>query len=311
MNRPVKDPGILGGLHPFVKLLLLLLVMIASLMVVFIIGIIAAIPFFGTGIFKEIGADTMNINMLRYTQILTHLGFFVGASLVFSFLVGYDPLGYLRGKQKPGLQPLLISALIIMAAAPLVYYMTHLNQQLDMPESMRSIEEWMRRTEDQAEAMTRLLLDVTTLQGLLFNIFMIAVIPAIGEEFIFRGAVQRIFRQWTGNIHVAVIIAAFLFSAMHMQFYGFLPRLLLGMILGYMFVVTGNIWVPVFAHFFNNAAAVMLYFFTQNSKTDFDIETIGLGPFAWIMALVSLILVVGLFKMMRYGPGKPPPDNSQ
>ncbi len=302
----MKDQGILGGLHPFVKLLLLVLVMLASLMVVFIIGILAALPFFGTDIFRDMGTDAMDVNLIRYTQVLTHLGFFVGASLVFAFLVGYDPLGYLQGKQKPGLRPLLLSALVIMAAVPLVYYLTHLNQQLALPESMRPLEEWMRRTEDQAEAITRLLLDVTTLQGLLFNIFMIAIIPAIGEEFVFRGAVQRIFRQWTGNIHVAVFIAAFLFSAMHMQFYGFMPRLLLGMILGYMFVVTGNIWVPVFAHFFNNAAAVALYFFMHNTQTDFDMETAGAGPLVPVMALVSLMVIIWLFRMMRYQPGQPP-----
>ncbi len=294
----MKDHGMLGGLHPFLKLLFLVLVMLASTMVVFILGILAAVPFFGSDIIRGFGTDAMDINLLRYVQILSHLGLFVGASLVFAFFVGYDPIKYLQGKQWPLGRILLLSAFIMLAAVPLVYYLAHVNESLSLPESMKAIEDWMRRSENAAEEMTKLLLDVSTLRGLFFNIFMIAVLPAIGEEFIFRGAVQRIFHQWTGYVHVAVIIAAILFSAMHMQFYGFLPRLMLGILLGYMLVMTGNIWVPVFAHFFNNAAAVIMYYMAHNNIIDYDLERIGTGRLSIWMALLSLVITVILFRLL-------------
>ncbi len=295
----MDDRGILGGMHPFVKLILLALVMVGSTLVVFVVGMLIAMPFFGPDMLRQLG-DTgpENIQLLRYVQLLSHLGLFVGASLVFAYLVGGRPLRYLGSRGHPGMTALVLGALVMIAALPMVNFLVLINEQLSLPESLRNLEEWMRRTEEAAEAATRLFLDVSTWQGLLFNIFLIALIPAIGEEFVFRGIVQKLFRQWTGNVHLGVIIAAVLFSAMHLQFFGFLPRLLLGLLLGYMFVYTRNIWVPVFAHFFNNAAAVIIYFLAHNDHIDFDVEGVGAGRFAPLLFLFSLLMVLLLLRGM-------------
>lgn len=298
----MKDQGYFGNLHPFLKLLLLTFVMLAGSIVVFVAGLIIGAIIFGGDVFTQLGAPDMDINLLRYIQIITHLGLFIISALVFAYLVGNGPLPYYRGRQIPQWWPLFLSALIILASVPMVYYLSHINQQMALPESLHGLEQWMRRTEDEAAHITETLLSVSTIWGLLFNLFMIAVIPAIGEEFIFRGALQRIFHQWTGNVHVAVVIAAVLFSAMHMQFYGFLPRLLLGLLMGYMFVRTGNIWVPVFAHFFNNAAAVTLYYYAHTTGQEIDPDSMGEVPFAPVVALISLVLVVLLFRWLN--PGK-------
>ncbi len=295
----MNDNGILGGLHPFMKLLLLVLLMFGSALVVLVLGMLLGTLFFGTDILSGMGADPENLAVLRYVQIVSHLGLFITASLVFAFLVGQKPMAYLQGDRLPAGRSLWISSAIMLAAVPLVYYLGYLNQSMSLPESFKVLEEWMRRMEENAESLTRMLLDVGTWQGLLFNLFMIAVIPAIGEEFIFRGALQRILRQWTGSVHVAVILAAILFSAMHLQFYGFLPRLLLGLLLGYMMVYTGNIWVPVFAHFFNNAAAVILYFFIHQSGSEFDMEHMGEMPLAWLPALLSIGVLFLLFYLIQ------------
>lgn len=305
MNKiNLKDNGALGGLHPFVKLLLLGATMLLSALVVSLLGFVLAIPIFGTDVFTGYLEGDLSLNMIRYFQIISHLGLFIGASLVFAYLVGRDPLHYLHGKRIPYGRIILLSALIMLVAVPLVYFLVHLNQQMSLPESMSGLEEWMRQAEDAAEKMTERLLNVTSLQGLLFNLFMIAVIPAIGEEFIFRGALQRIFHQWTGNAHVAVIIAGVIFSAIHFQFYGFLPRLLLGIMLGYMFVITGNIWVPVFAHFFNNAFAVTMHFYVYNADLDFDMESVGDHSLSVIPAAISLVIVYILFRMMQFRSSK-------
>ena len=295
----MKDQGILGGLHPFAKLLLLILTMLASTLVIVTLGMLLAMPFFGTDVLNmREGFEAVNINFLKYAQLLSHLGLFVAASLIFAFLVGRNPMTYLQGRKAPMFSGLIISVLIMLAALPMVNYVMELNQQFSLPESLGRLEEWMRQSEDAAEEMTERFLDVSSWQGLVFNIFLIAVVPAVGEEFIFRGALQRILRQWSGNVHIAVIVAAILFSAMHLQFYGFLPRLLLGLVLGYMFIITGNIWVPVVAHFFNNAAAVLMHFMVHNNIIDYQVEDVGTGSMAPVMSIISLLAVLLLFRML-------------
>lgn len=299
------DRGMLGGLHPFVKLLLLAMLMLAGMLVIVFVGILAALPFAGMGIFEQLtGGAADNLNILRYLQILSHFGLFVIPGLVFAFLVGHKPLDYLQGNRIPGAINFLIPALVMTAVVPAVHALMQLNQQLSLPEAMSGLEHWMRQTEDAAEVMMERLLNVSGTRALLFNLFMIAVLPAIGEEFIFRGAVQRIFRQWTGNVHVAVFIAAVLFSAMHLQFYGFLPRLLLGIILGYMFVMTNNIWVPVFAHFFNNAAAVIVFHTAYNTDL-ISPDAMAGSQFSLLIIAVSVWVTAMLFLAMKRFNKKP------
>lgn len=300
----MEDRGIMGGAHPFAKLILLIILALLGLFVIMILGLLAAVPIFGTEITNIIlrgeAIDlSQDINFTRYFQILSHIGLFVIPSLVFAILVGRRPMLYLRGSRNPLLFSLLLSALIMLAALPLVNILMELNHQLSLPDWLTGIEDWMRRTEETAAEATKMFLEVSTFKALLFNIFMIAIIPAIGEEFIFRGILLRLFKQWSGSFHVAVWVSAILFSAMHMQFFGFLPRLLLGLVLGYMFVWSRNIWVPVFAHFFNNAAAVVLYFLNHNAIINIEMEKVGLGAQGVLWAVLSLLALVFLFVLFK------------
>ncbi len=290
----MKDEGILGGLHPFLKLLLLSALMLASVLMVLFAAIILMLPFTGIEILNRLGDFTdESLNLQRYMQVMSHIGLFIIPAVVFALLVNRNFLKYYDGERTPICRAIIFSALVMVVAIPLVYYLMQLNQQMSLPDSMSRIENWMRQAEDAAELLTEKFLNVSNIPALLFNLFMIAVIPAIGEEFIFRGAVQRVFFQWTKNIHVAVIIAAFFFSAMHLQFYGFLPRFVLGILLGYMFVYTGNIWIPVFAHFFNNTMAVILYYIAYNSES-IDPDAIGSSGFSLSIVLLSMALVIFL-----------------
>lgn len=287
----------LGGAHPAAKLILLIILALVGMFFTMIIGLIIAIPFFGpdiTGIILQgEGLDlTENLNFSRYFQTLSHIGLFVVPSVVFAILVGRRPFLYLKAARKPFFVSLGVSILIMIAALPLVNFLMEINLKLSLPAWMSGLEGWMRSAEENAEVITRMFLEVSSYEALLFNIFMIAVIPAIGEEFIFRGIVLRLFRQWTGSAHAAVWISALLFSAMHMQFFGFLPRLFLGLVLGYMFVWSRNIWVPVVAHFFNNAAAVIFYFMHHNGYINIDIEEVGLGAGAAYYVVASVVLLV-------------------
>ena len=131
-----------------------------------------------------------------------------------------------------------------------------------------------------------------------FNLIMIGLLPAIGEELVFRGVVQKIFHQWSRNIHIAIWTTAFVFSAMHMQFYGFLPRMVLGGMLGYMLAWSGSLWLPIFAHFVNNAGAVVFMYLFQKGVTDIDPDKVGTES-DWMEVIVSVVLSILLFELLR------------
>ena len=304
----MKQKGPLGHLHPFTRILLLGLLMVGSLLIVSFIGVLAMVPVWGREMLGVLtgdnGVDLMaELKYARFFQILTHLGLFIVPSIVFAWMVGGKPLKYLQADNSPYLRSVFLGVLIMVAALPLVNLLMEINLRLTLPESLSSLEEWMRRSEEGAAELTRNFLNVDTWQGLLFNIFMIAVIPAIGEEFIFRGALLKTLREWSGSGQLAVWVAAILFSALHFQFFGFLPRLLLGLLLGYMMLWSGNIWIPVVAHFFNNAAAVIFYYLFYNEYTTFDLENLGermgVHEGLYLLSVVSLLLLVVLFWMFR------------
>ena len=129
----------------------------------------------------------------------------------------------------------------------------------------------------------------------------IALIPAFGEELLFRGLIQKgLFKSW-GNIHLAIWLSAFLFSALHLQFLGFIPRFLIGGLLGYLFFWSGSIWLPILAHFVNNATAVLLSFMINKGVINKELEEIGTqaeqGPMLFI-CLLSLGLLLYLIKQI-------------
>ena len=135
--------------------------------------------------------------------------------------------------------------------------------------------------------------------GLLFNLFMIALLPAIGEELLFRGVIQRIFTGWTRSNHWGIWISAILFSALHMQFYGFIPRMLLGVLFGYLLVWSGSMWLPITAHFFNYGIVVIGIWLIDRKLLSSEFETIGSTNGSYYLAAISLALVLLLMFLIR------------
>jgi membrane protease YdiL (CAAX protease family) len=160
--------------------------------------------------------------------------------------------------------------LIMLSSAPLLELSAELNKGMKLPDFLKSLEQWMLIKELEMAEMTKQLLKMNSLGELVFNIFLLAVIPAIGEEFIFRGCLQRIFGRWSGNKHVAIWLTAIIFSAIHVQFYGFVPRMFLGALFGYLFTWSGTIWIPILAHFMNNAIAVTTAYVYQQQGISLD-----------------------------------------
>jgi membrane protease YdiL (CAAX protease family) len=160
----------------------------------------------------------------------------------------------------------------------------------------------MKAREEEAQQLTDAFLVTDRVGGFLFNLLMIAVVAAIGEELIFRGILVRLFKEWTNNVHVAVFLPALIFSALHLQFYGFLPRLVLGIFLGYLFVWTGSLRVPIIIHFLNNAFAVVLAFLDSRGILQIDVEQVGSSGNPWVILislLLSLAVLINVFMHER------------
>lgn len=149
--------------------------------------------------------------------------------------------------------------------------------------------DWMLEMERKAEVITKAFLITDSFWVYLLNIFMVAILPAIGEELIFRGILQRSLVELTRSRWIGILLTAALFSAIHLQFQGFIPRFALGVAFGYLLEVTGSIWVPIVAHFFNNAIAATGYMFMGLGAADSRIENFGGLSDFWLVGVVSFV----------------------
>ena len=162
------------------------------------------------------------------------------------------------------------------------------NQGIVFPESLRGIEKWMKKSEESAGELTKFLTDFKTPSQLIVAMIVVAVLAGISEELLFRGVLQNITLRAFGNPHIAIWFAAFVFSFIHFQFYGFFPRMLLGALFGYLYYWTKNIWVPIFAHFVNNGFTLLMAYLYSTKAVEVNIEDTKSVPLS--MALGSLLL---------------------
>jgi membrane protease YdiL (CAAX protease family) len=208
--------------------------------------------------FKEPGG----VSVLKFFQVLQSLGMFILPPLILAKALDDNPIRFLQLQRKPTILMVATVCAIILVSGPVIEWFSLVNQQLSLPVWMNEVEQWMRKSEDQANEITKAFLASKSLDGVLVNLFIVAVLPAIGEELLFRGVLQKMIKMMTKNSHAAIWITAALFSALHLQFFGFLPRLLLGVLFGYLLEWSGTLWLPIMAHFINNAAGVLIFFFT-------------------------------------------------
>jgi uncharacterized protein len=303
-----KQP-ILYKFPVYLKIITFGMIILSSMILILIFSVVLAVPFFGPDVMKNLSVmgesnDPELMAMAKYFQIVSQIGTFIIPTILFAFLDGRKIWTYLKLNIRPLLITSVFSILAIFAAVPLINFLSEWNAQMSLPASLKNVELWMREAEDQAAVVTANFLNVTTPGGILVNLLMIGVIPAIGEEFLFRGVLQKLFHQWTKNIHVSVILAAFLFSAIHMQFYGFIPRFMMGVMLGYVFVWSGSLWVPILIHFTNNSAAVVVSYLQGAGKADNTFDTVGTGDAAMLPILLSTIFTATCLFLIFYSEKK-------
>ncbi len=218
-----------------------------------------------------------SLQAARIMQLSSQLGLFIFPPIALAWLVDLNFMQFL-GVRQPKKQLIYLPAIGLMfVSLPLIYRLLEFNQSIRLPESLAALETWMQQKETQAEELMKLFLSVDNFGGLLFNLFMIAFVTAIGEELVFRSVVQTLLVRLTKRQWAAVVLTSLIFSLAHFQFYGLLPRFVLGFFLGYFFVVSGSIFVPMAMHFVNNGAAVTVFYLHHNGYTATPMEELGKG----------------------------------
>jgi membrane protease YdiL (CAAX protease family) len=263
-----------------------------SILSIFIATTVYQVPILSNpGLLKDTSNPSV-IPALKMMQVMQALGLFIVPTLIFAKLDSKSMGTYLSLTKKPFVYSLICSTLIMLSAQPLINWMAELNSLMPAPA-------WMHNSEKEAVAITKIFLQMNGTSDLLINLFMIALIPAIGEELLFRGLFQPLFQKLTNNPHLGIWLSAILFSALHMQFLGFFPRMFMGAAFGYLLLWSGSLWLPIIGHFINNAGAVFIAFLIQKNGISEEIETVGAGQGGLLYVVVSSLLVAVLLFVVR------------
>jgi len=219
---------------------------------------------------QAIGIEFGSRSSLYVIQFISAFGTFFVPALLFSYCVSKSWFSYNEADRT--VPPQLVGYVLILSLfiLPVIACLGYFNEQISLPESMQKIEVWMQEKEEASKNRLQVLTANSNITLLVLNILALALLPALFEEFLFRGTIQLFFSKWFANKHVATIVTAFIFSAIHFQFFGFIPRFLLGIYLGYLFIWGKSLWLPVIAHFMHNAISLILDHTAQCSGIDFE-----------------------------------------
>ncbi|NML67051.1 CPBP family intramembrane metalloprotease [Hymenobacter sp. RP-2-7] len=244
---------------------------------------------------------------LMLTEGLASVGLGVGA-LLLPKVVGERVRPYFDPNPLGGTWKLLAAGLLILCLVPALSLVIAWNADAHFPTWAHGFELWARAKEDQAQMLTRYLTDFSSPGRLLVGLLVIAATAATTEELVFRGAIQRNLVQLLGSRHAGVWVAAALFSAVHFEFFGFVPRLVLGLVLGYLYEWSGNILVPIAAHFTQNAFQLLLLYLAQGKHLPAAFNPDSNAALPWPLVLLSAVLSAGLLVLLRRrlpGPASP------
>ncbi len=294
---------------PFGKIALLVLLMFLGILIsiVTLMAINAAFFHFPLDIIDHLSATSSvaSINAAKSVQIATQIGIFILPALAFGYLASSSIWKGLSFTRNLSLGTLGLVVVITLLAIPFINLLAQWNTLWHLPESWSSIENWMRQTQLANDQMISVLAQMNSPSAIIINILMMAILPAIGEELIFRGVLQTQLIKVFKNAHIGILVTALIFSAIHLQFLGFLSRAILGVLFGYVFYYSKNIWLPILAHFINNFLALSLVFVygIEMAETSFENPTdwkiISFAVAAIVSAAILLIINRSKFQAIK------------
>ena len=231
--------------------------------------------------------------MLTMQDILA----FILPAVVTMAIIYRRPFHVMGLDRAPSWLAITIVILFYVISLPAMNWLVEMNKAMSLPSWMAGIEQAMRAAEDSAAEVTQEMLNINSVGQLILCVLVVGVMAGLSEEMLFRGAMLRTMQDSRLGKHAVVWITAILFSAFHLQFYGFVPRMLLGVWLGYLFVWTGSLWVPIIAHTLNNSTVVLMSYLSNKGVIPEGFgDNLGLpaaGSFPWL-ATCSLIASLAL-----------------
>lgn len=286
----LEIPPFFNGKNLFVQCIFLLLFILGGASIFSAFGALTGLAFFS--------ADSTGF--LRWTQFWGSLGGFFVPALLFSYCYNKQWFSYNFGNQTAPHNFFFIITILSIFIIPAVSLLGYWNGLMELPEALAGIERWMQEMEEENGAIIEQLMGDSRISIFFANLIVMALVPALGEEFLFRGTIQPICKRIFKNDHTAIWITAFIFSAIHLQFYGFIPRLLLGAYLGYLLYWSRSIWVPVCAHFLHNGITTAVVFVSNRKGINIDesnpMDMPGSLP---IMIISFIVITIGIYFLWK------------
>jgi len=303
------------ALHPIFMIGLTLVAVFLGFQVVGpIIGFLIALPFYpGTliDLTNALAAPQGHPEMKMVLFVMQGFGTFFGLIVVPALLlkrVGRSVADFFGTRVY--IQPLLLVVVIVIVFMAVNSVFISWNQDISLPEFLAPVERWLKSTEEKLNELTQYLTHFDSIGQIIVAVVVIAILPAIGEELVFRGIIQNEIFRGTRNVHVAIWISAFIFSAIHMQFYGLVPRMLLGALFGYLYYWSGNLLMAMVAHFVNNGFTVMAMYLYQQGSIGVDIENSEAAPWSAVFFSAAMtLLLLYIFKSFYDKRQARPTDN--
>ncbi len=267
------------------KIGILFLLIFVSVILHTLVGSAIVLFFSDFGLSQDLG-NQVAVNYLKFLQLFSAIGLFVAPTLLYAYLTDFDYKLLFNFNR----QSAFLVIVIMMLITPFIGWLLEMNMSIPFPD-------WILRLGNDSEKIVESFLKMNHLGDLLFNLLVIAIVPAIGEELLFRGYLQQSFSKWLSNPHVAIIVTAVLFSAIHLHFQGFLPRFILGVLLGYLFYWSGSLWLPILAHFANNAQAVIFSYptFKADSGVYSVLSDVEVDPMMALFSFASVVVLLFMF----------------
>ena len=291
------------ALHPGLQVLMVLLLLMAGACVGYALIFAWAQVRYGlspgqaSAVMTAPAAHVQGWGLLMVAQGLLLFCAGTGGALALASALGYGWAEYFNPRRLGAGWWLLAVAALIVLIVPFMSSLIAWNAAARFPAFLHDFEVWARASEDRAQVLTTFLTRFTSTGRLLLALVVIAVVPAVSEELVFRGVIQKNLVRWFSP-HVGVWLGAVIFSAIHLQFFGFVPRFVLGLVLGYLYLWSGNILVSMVAHFAQNAFQLLIIYFSQRGRFGwgFDPDTTEAMP--WWLVLPSALLSAGLLYVL-------------
>ena len=272
---------------------ILFLLIITSFILHVILVVFLIMLFDSNGMYLIQNQDLNNqicVNYLKLVQLFAAVGLFITPTLLYAYLTGFN-FKFISITIKE----VLLTILVMIFITPFVGLLLEWNMQISFPE-------WLSLFDKNSTEIVTAFLSMQTIWDLFYTLLVIAVVPAIGEELVFRGYLQQTIQKYLQYSHFAILITALFFSVIHLEIQAIIPRFILGVLLGYLYYWSGSLWLPILGHFVNNAQAIIFSypFFGLEESTYFAFSKSTPNPVIGLFSFISAgFLIYILYKTLR------------